>query len=105
MIELTKVDCNGCTACCRHGVVVLHPALGDNPLDYNTQEIPGVGMALKRNRDGSCHYLTDKGCSIWPKTPAVCRAFDCRAYVRSAWAAFDPLVDRDVLAAGFARLD
>jgi Fe-S-cluster containining protein len=99
---MSDVPCNGCTACC-HGVVMLHPALGDDPSQYETQTIEGVGMALKRKPDGSCHYLRTWGCSIWPHTPALCRAFDCRQYAASKWAALDPLRDERIIAAGLAR--
>ena len=101
VVDLVHVPCNGCTACC-HGVIVLHPALNDNPLQYETEQVPGFGMVLKRKPDGSCHYLNSSGCSIWPNTPAVCRAFDCRVYASSKWAELDPLRDEAVIAAGKA---
>jgi hypothetical protein len=82
---------------------MLHPALGDDPTKYEHEEIKGIGAALKRKADGSCHYLADNGCTIWPNTPALCQAFDCRAYVAMAWASLDPLANRDVIAAGMAR--
>lgn len=99
---MTIVPCNGCTACC-HGVIVLHPALGDDPSTYETVEIPGVGYALKRNPDGSCHYLAGDKCSIWGRAPGVCKAFDCRVYAKSKWAALDPLRDDRVIDAGIER--
>jgi Fe-S-cluster containining protein len=101
---MTDVPCTGCTACC-HCVVMLHPALGDDPSQYETQTIDGVGMALKRKPDGSCIYLRAFGCSIWPRTPALCRAFDCRRYAASNWASKDPLRDERIIAAGLARSD
>lgn len=101
-VDLVNVPCNGCRACC-HGVIVLHPALRDDPSQYETEEVPGFGMVLKRNPDGSCYYLNNNGCSIWPNTPAVCRAFDCRVYANSKWAELDPLRDEAVIAAGKVR--
>jgi len=98
----SDVPCNGCTACC-HGPIVLHPSLGDDPSHYATELIEGFGLILRRNPDGSCIYLTKGGCSIWPNRPGVCRAFDCRAYARSAWAKLDPLRDEAVIAAGLSR--
>lgn len=80
---MADVPCNGCTACCS-GTIMLHPALGDDPSKYETEEITGAGLALKRTTDGRCRYLGRTGCSIWPDTPAVCRAFDCREYVKIA---------------------
>jgi Fe-S-cluster containining protein len=75
---------------------MLHPGLGDDAAKYETELTP-YGMKLKQKADGSCIYLDDHKCSIWPNTPAVCRAFD--------WFALrDPLGDEAVTAAGKARL-
>ena len=95
---MVYVPCNGCTACC-HGPVMLHPALGDNPMRFDT-EWTEYGYKLLQNSDGSCIYVGPKGCTIWPETPALCRAFDCREYVRSGVYKFDPLGDEKVFAAG-----
>jgi Fe-S-cluster containining protein len=96
------VPCNGCTACC-HGPIMLHPGLGDDATKYEAELTP-YGMKLKQKPDASCIYLDDYKCSIWPNTPAVCRAFDCRAYVRAGLHLRDPLGDEAVTAAGKARL-
>ena len=80
----TEVPCNGCTLCCR-GTIVLHPAFGDDPTQYDTEVIDDLGVVLKRQSDGRCIYVTEKGCSIWPHTPAVCRVFDCRVYAKRDW--------------------
>lgn len=82
---------------------MLHPGLGDDAAKYEA-ELTAYGMKLKQKRDGSCIYLDDYKCRIWPKTPAVCRAFDCRAYVRAGLHFRDPLGDEAVTAAGKARL-
>ena len=71
-MDLINVPCNGCTACC-HGVIVLHPALRDDPSQYETEQLPGFGMVLKRKPDGSCHYLNGNGCSIWKYPCCVSR--------------------------------
>jgi hypothetical protein len=49
-----------------------------NPSQYETERV--IGFVLKRKPDGSCHYLHEGGCSIWPNTAGVCGAFDCRVY-------------------------
>lgn len=94
---MADVPCNGCTACC-HGPVILHPALDDDPRLFDCEFVPQVGYRLKRKPNGDCTYLTDKGCAIWPNTPGVCRAFDCRKYVLLQLN--DPLKDSRVVAAG-----
>ncbi len=97
---ISVVPCNGCTACCC-GPIMLHPGLGDYAANYKTELTP-CGMKLKQKLDGSC--LGDHKCSIWPNTPTVCRAFDCRAYVRAGLHLRDALGDEAATAAGKARL-
>lgn len=55
----------------------MHPENGDNVLDYDTQIVEGR-LALKWKDNGDCIYLGEKGCTIWPRRPAVCKEFDCR---------------------------
>jgi hypothetical protein len=84
---------------------MLHPGLGDDAANYKTELTPyGMKLKQKQKPDGSCIYLDDHKCSIWPNTPAVCRAFDCRADVRAGLHVRDPLRDEAVIAAGKARL-
>jgi Fe-S-cluster containining protein len=92
---MSDVPCNGCTACC-HGTIVLHPALGDDPRKFDAVFVEGIGYRLRRKPDGSCIYLREGGCSIWPNTPGVCRAFDCREYVKLGLADDDPMADEAV---------
>jgi hypothetical protein len=101
---VVDVPCNGCTLCCRAPIAV-HPALGDDPSKFKTKFVAGAGIVLESNDDGSCIYRGVMGCSIWPNTPAICRAFDCRVYAQSAWAKIDPLRDDGVIAAGLARIN
>jgi hypothetical protein len=80
-----KVPCNGCTACCKHVLIVLQPQHGDRPELYDTFDcinpIDGTpAKALKQNPDGSCAHLGDHGCMIHGHAPAICRVFDCRRY-------------------------
>lgn len=109
------VPCNGCTACCQNDLLILHPELGDDPGQYETQRVrnPITGKmdhALQHKPGGGCIYLGAHGCTIWDRAPAICREFDCRRFflrlgrqgrkraLRAGWA------DRDVLDAGHARL-
>ena len=84
MTERSNVPCNGCTVCCRsRDLIVIHPEDGDVLADYDTQPIahPFTGEpahALKHKPNGHCIYLTDAGCSIHERAPAVCRGFDWR---------------------------
>jgi hypothetical protein len=61
-------------------------------------------VALARKSDGSCIYLGAEGCKIYEGRPALCRAFDCRAYVLSIWSKLDPFPSDEVLwTAAWAR--
>lgn len=75
---MSDVPCNGCTACCRHDRIVLHPERGDRVWDYLFELADGLTPVLKRHPDGSCIYLTETGCSIHGRAPIDCREFDCR---------------------------
>lgn len=97
------LHCNGCTACCRWGSVILQPS--DKAEDYETERLDDLTV-LKRQTDGrTCWYLDEeKGCTIYDKRPAVCRAFDCRLYgLQKAGSKIDD-GDRAIIFAGQARL-
>ncbi len=115
MIPLVPVPCNGCTACCRNDLIVLHPELGDRAEDYETMvaPFPITGkpvLALKHKPEGGCIYLGEAGCTIHDRAPAICREFDCRRFYLSMTRAerrrllHQNILDRAVLAAGKARL-
>jgi Fe-S-cluster containining protein len=77
------VPCNGCTACCKKELVILHPEGGDVPAHYLTRTIPHPlhgrpVLALLHKDNGDCVYLGEQGCTIYATRPAVCRSFDCR---------------------------
>lgn len=82
------LPCGSCTLCCRGGeAIVLHPEDGDIPAFYETslQRHPLTGapiQILKQKPDGSCHYLGAAGCTIYDRRPAICKAFDCRLFVK-----------------------
>jgi Fe-S-cluster containining protein len=116
MTERRTVDCRGCTACCRHDLILLHPESGDDPTQYETMPFTSPvtfkpGLALKRAPNGDCIYLDRAtGCTIWDRAPVVCREFDCTrmyerfgaARIRKAIAA--GLCSQEVADAGRKRL-
>lgn len=78
----SDVPCNGCTACCRADLVIIHPEHGDRLEDYDTlpavNPIDGKPCHALKHVDGHCLYLGKTGCTIYHNRPAMCRAFDCR---------------------------
>lgn len=123
MIVSEKVPCNGCTACCQHDLIFLHPEQGDLVASYETFEVTNPltgehGLALKHKPEGGCWYVTDQGCSIHERAPAICRHFDCRKMLVSFMQLSRAdrrrlqkamhrknLMSEEVLAAAAARLD
>lgn len=114
---MTSVPCNGCTACCKNDLIVLHPEIGDDPSTYITMAAvnPLTGqtcLALQQKPEGGCIYLGETGCTIHDRAPAICREFDCR---RSFLKLGDRtmrrrllkagIIDKEVLEAGRKRLD
>lgn len=83
-----NVPCNGCTACCDNDLLILHPEMGDDPDQYETQECinPVTGkpaIALAHKPTGGCIYLGSGGCTIHDDAPAICKEFDCRDFYKS----------------------
>lgn len=116
---MVDVPCNGCTACCRNDLLILHPELGDDAAQYET--MPAVNpltggevLVLKHKPGGGCVYLEAGGCSIHGRAPAICREFDCRRfYLRLVEGTTREerrklmkggLIGRDVLSAGRRRV-
>lgn len=117
--EEAKVDCAGCTACCRCEAVLL--VKGDNPALYpEAKEIPfnpltgGPGHIIPHKADGSCIYLGDLGCTIYDRRPVMCRVFSCAGFVESVLQQTSRAerradlasgaIDRDVWKAGKKRM-
>lgn len=111
-----NVPCNGCTACCRGDAISIHPELGDVAEDYQTvphfvpqMAAEGVVM-LAHDADLNCVYLTENGCSIHGRAPALCREFDCRklaarlGYTKARKLAARGAVDMHVYRMGVARM-
>ncbi|HGX3708931.1 TPA: YkgJ family cysteine cluster protein [Escherichia coli] len=112
----STLPCNGCTACCRGDAISIHPELGDVADDYETvpHYIPqmaekGVRM-LAHKPDKTCVYLTETGCSIHGRAPALCREFDCRkmakklGYTKARKLAARGMIDMHVYRMGVARM-
>lgn len=78
---MSKVQCNGCNACCHKQIVALMPEDDANLEHYDYREIVDGGeilRVLRNNPDGSCVHLSADGCSIYEHRPAICREYDCR---------------------------
>jgi Fe-S-cluster containining protein len=108
---MNLVPCNGCTACCKHERIILHPT--DDPSQYLT--IPtrqGDGepaLMLRHKLNGECVYLGETGCTIHGRAPWACRMFDCRRWLLGFPEAMQELltpddIDGEVIAAARARL-
>lgn len=78
-----------------------HPGLGDDAANYETELTP---YETETETEWLMYLLDDHKCRIWRNIPAVCRAFDCRAYVQAGLHLRDPPGDEAVTAAGKARL-
>ncbi len=76
-----RVDCRGCTACCRNFKVKLVAGV-DDPAAYDAEPDRDGFLALRRREDGSCVYLGPGGCGIYGRRPAVCRGFSCALWLR-----------------------
>ena len=110
---MRNVPCGRCTACCQGDVILMHPEMGDQASDYETEEIPINGQladVLKQKDNGDCIYLGAQGCTIHERAPAICREFDCRDLWRRLGSRAERrrmvaagMVSKDVLDAGRER--
>lgn len=83
--QRADVPCDGCVACCRGELIMLHPEHGDDPARYDTIAVrdeggAGTSLALRHKPNGDCIYLGPSGCTIHDHAPAICRTFDCRRF-------------------------
>lgn len=103
-----SVACGDCRLCCRNALIVLLPDHGDDPGQYETQDVAGH-KALRVRDDGSCWYLGPDGCTIHGRHPVICRTYDCSAHWRSMdrntrrQALKAGWISKEILAAGRAR--
>ena len=80
----SEVPCDGCTLCCQKDAVRLLPQddLGLY-MKENHPLFPGQYM-LAHKENGDCLYLDrEKGCTIHPFRPTLCRDMDCRNIYKS----------------------
>ena len=107
-----KVDCAGCTACCRGQLIVLFPEKGDDVSAYQCHEFVAGFYALDEKPNGDCVYLGEAGCTIHDRVPMMCKRFDCRDMVKGFGsrqqrraAIRDGRLSQDIHDAGMARMD
>ena len=79
---MSDVPCNGCTACCRHQIVLLSDKDEPNIAAYDYRRVGGH-RALNNKPNGDCAHLGPDGCTIYEKRPFVCRTYDCRKHFKS----------------------
>lgn len=109
---MTSVPCNGCTACCKAELIILHPESGDKIETYETMDVTHPlthrpAKALARQANGWCIYLSETGCTIHDRAPAICREFDCRRFAKmigNRAARRRAAVGNDVVRAGIERM-
>jgi Fe-S-cluster containining protein len=100
---MTDVPCNGCSACCYHGRVLLteeEAASGRYRMIPNRKGNDGpLQWMLANRKDGGCYYLMPfaggEGCSVHDDLPSACKDFDCRRWWRSFNVAEQDLIMRD----------
>ena len=81
---VSHIDCAGCRACCRGGMVVILEDGDDDSRgdwDWKTYGLVRVRQ-IKHKRNGDCVHLGPRGCEIYESRPKICRAFDCTEFVR-----------------------
>lgn len=83
------VPCGSCGNCCTVGYLVDLGPSDDASL------APGTGI-LARHADGSCVYHTRQGCSVHPRRPAACRAWDCRSLAFAGRLGTKPLINKAI---------
>jgi len=71
--KLPKLECNGCTRCCRYDIRLTRFD------DWDRYE--HFGGVLHRRPNGYCVYAMKGGCRIYERRPHACRDFDCRTFV------------------------
>jgi len=82
--------CNRCLACCHFKRIQLNPyeiaRLARNHGVSTTAFIDRYtttgGTVLRFRKDGACVFLNDRGCSVHPDRPLVCRLYPLQRHVR-----------------------
>lgn len=86
--EVPKLDCSGCTECCKWMTFILLPPEDVFQKYYDfyihrgckLQAFPTAqGKQLAVTVPSTCQYLTSDGCSLEKSSkPELCREYDCR---------------------------
>ena len=100
--------CGGCTACCRNTKVEVSAdeAQGLDTVLIRRPDLPISTRMLRQRDNGDCIYLGPKGCEIYERRPAMCRAFHCVALTQAALLSpslSPPIRNASVLRAGAAE--
>ncbi|HEX3587815.1 MAG TPA: YkgJ family cysteine cluster protein [Candidatus Angelobacter sp.] len=82
-VPTATVPCAGCTECCYHSGVDVHPTMEPPErlahLDLEWRE-DSQGWFLRKRADGACVHLGPGGCTVYEYRPNACRQYDCRLY-------------------------
>ncbi len=80
---MTAVNCNGCTACCKHDKIILGAEDDRSAYKYHNEWANAKQYdVLDRKSNGDCVYLSESGCSIHENAPGICKRMDCRQLYR-----------------------
>src|SRR6185436_15777906 len=81
--------CHACTRCCYgkairvgpYEVLRLSRRLGVSTTEFLAQHTEAGGTVLVTNDDTSCVFLDERGCSVHPDRPLVCRIYPLARWV------------------------
>lgn len=82
--ETFGFTCHACSRCCHHKKIQTNPyeiAVMADHLGMSTSEFrarwtqDGEGTALSQTDEGACVFLGERGCTIHPARPLVCRLY------------------------------
>lgn len=77
------VPCAGCTECCYHKGVDVHPEaeppdrLAHLALEWKADQ---QSSFLQKREDGACIHLGPTGCTVYDHRPNACRHYDCHVH-------------------------
>jgi Fe-S-cluster containining protein len=83
-------SCRRCMRCCREMQIQVDPyetarlarRLGTTTTEFRISRTEnGQGNHLKREEDGSCVFLGDRGCTVYSDRPLVCRIYPLGRHV------------------------
>lgn len=93
-------ECTRCSQCCIKKIIHVNPyeilrlARNQNvSIKEFKEKFTNEGTSLKQKEDYSCVFLGEKGCSVHPDRPLVCRVFPLGRFVESGGRAYYSLGD------------